>query len=123
MKDNLEVINKIVKNIHCIVGIPMINTRRHPHSQLRAAIAMALAPRFNSIEISKSLQRDRTAVSYYKKNHKANLLYWKNYKQFYDIAEEQAMSVFESETDKIDLAIIDQKIKMLLDQRKKIIQK
>ena len=84
---------------------------------------MALAPRFNSIEISKSLQRDRTAVSYYKKNHKANLLYWKNYKQFYDIAEEQAMSVFESETDKIDLAIIDQKIEMLLDQRKKIIQK
>mgnify|MGYP003624305462 CR=1 FL=1 len=123
MKNNSEVINEIVKNVHCIVGIPMINTRRHPHSQLRAAIAMALTPRFNTIEISKSLQRDRTAVSYYKKNHKANLAYWKNYKQFYDIAEEQAASVFEDEAIYSSLEMIDKKIDILLEQRKKLIQK
>ena len=123
MKNNSEVINEIVKNVHCIVGIPMINTRRHPHSQLRAAIAMALTPRFNTIEISKSLQRDRTAVSYYKKNHKANLAYWKNYKQFYDIAEEQAASVFEDEAIYSSLQMIDKKIDILLEQRKKLIQK
>ena len=123
MKNNSEIIDKIVKNTHCIVGIPMIDTRRQPHSQLRAAIAMALAPRYNSIEISKSLQRDRTAVSYYKRNHKANLLYWKNYKQFYDIAEEQTASVFESEEDEINLEVIDKKIEVLLAQRKKLILK
>ena len=123
MKNNSEVINEIVKNVHCIVGIPMINTRRHPHSQLRAAIAMALTPRFNSIEISKSLQRDRTAVSYYKRTHDANLAYWKNYKQFYDIAEEPVAYVYDVEADKSELEVIDRKIDLLLEQRKKLILK
>jgi hypothetical protein len=123
MKNNSEVIEKIVKNVHCIVGIPMINTRRHPHSQLRAAIAMALTPRFNSIEISKSLQRDRTAVSYYKRTHDANLVYWKNYKQFYNIAEEQVAYASDVESDKSELEVIDRKIDLLLEQRKKLILK
>jgi len=123
MKNNSEVIEKIVKNVHCIVGIPMINTRRHPHSQLRAAIAMALTPRFNSIEISKSLKRDRTAVSYYKRTHDANLVYWENYKQFYNIAEEQVAYASDVESDKSELEVIDRKIDLLLEQRKKLILK
>lgn len=44
MKNNLDIIEKIVKNVHCIVGIPIVNTRKQPHVQLRAAIAMALTP-------------------------------------------------------------------------------
>ena len=122
MKNNLEIIEKIVKNVHCIVGVPRINTRKQPHVQLRAAIAMALTPRFNSLEICKALERDRTAVSYYKNTHDANMLYWKDYDKYYSVAQKQTKSVFDLESGNYDLKTLDKEIEVLLERRKKLIE-
>ena len=122
MKNNLEIIEKIVKNVHCIVGVPRINTRKQPHVQLRAAIAMALTPRFNSLEICKVLKRDRTAVSYYKNTHDANMLYWKDYDKYYSVAQKQTKSVFDLESGNYDLKTLDKEIEVLLERRKKLIE-
>ena len=122
MKDNLKIIEKIIKNVHCIVGIPVINTRRQPHVQLRAAIAIALIPRFSPLEICKVLKRDRTAVNYYKKTHETNLMYWKDYDKYYSVAQEQTESVYGIESDNYDLKILDKEIEMLLGRRKKLIE-
>ena len=122
MKNNLEIIEKIVKNVHCIVGVPRINTRKQPHVQLRAAIAMALTPRFNSLEICKVLERDRTAVSYYKNTHDANMLYWKDYDKYYSVAQKQTKSVFDLESGNYDLKTLDKEIEVLLERRKKLIE-
>ena len=122
MKNNLDIIEKIVKNVHCIVGIPIVNTRKQPHVQLRAAIAMALTPRFNSLEICKVLKRDRTAVNYYKNIHDANLLYWKDYDKYYSVAQKQTESVYGIESDNYDLKILDKEIEVLLGRRKKLIE-
>jgi hypothetical protein len=62
-------------------------------------------------------------VSYYKRTHDANLVYWENYKQFYNIAEEQVAYASDVESDKSELEVIDRKIDLLLEQRKKLILK
>jgi len=122
MKNNSEAIERIIKNVHCIVGIPIINTRRQPHVQLRAAIAIALIRRFNPLEICAVLERDRTAVNYYKRTHDANLMYWKDYDKYYSIAQEQTEAVFKDTSAKDDLDILDRKIELLLEQRKHLLQ-
>ena len=122
MKNNLDIIEKIVKNVHCIVGIPIVNTRQQPHVQLRAAIAIALIPRFSRLEICEVLKRDRTAVNYWKKTHDANMMYWGDYDKYYSIAQEQTESVYGIESDNYDLKILDKEIEMLLGRRKKLIE-
>ena len=123
MKNNVEAIEKIVRNTYCIIGLPMLNTRKHPHAQVRGAIFAALSGRFKSPEIGKVLNRNRTMVNYYKNNHEANLRYWKEYEGYYNIAEEQASRVYNEEVKDKEIGVIDRKIELLLQERKELILK
>ena len=123
MTDNLKAIEKIVKNTYCIIGIPMLNTRKQPQAQIRGAILTALSGRFKSPEIGEVLNRDRTMVNYYKNNHEFNMRFWKDYKVYYDIAEEQASRIYNEEIKDKEVEIIDRKIELLLQERKELIQK
>ena len=123
MKNNVETIEKIVKNTYCIIGLPMMDTRKHPHAQVRGAIFAALSGRFKSPEIAKALNRNRTMVNYYRKNHESNLLYWEEYERYYNIAEEQASRVYNEEIKDKEVVRIDRKIELLLQERKELILK
>ena len=76
MKNNLELAKQVVDSVYVITNMPKLNTRRHPHPQLRGAITVALSKWFYSDVIGEALNRERTVVNHYKTKHEGNLQYW-----------------------------------------------
>ena len=102
--------------------MPKLNTRRHPHPQLRGAITVALSKWFYSDVIGEALNRERTVVNHYKTKHEGNLQYWDGYKEFYEIAEAQVYSLLHRDPLEQKIDTIDRQIKYLLRERDSLLE-
>jgi len=122
MKNNLELAKQVVDSIYVITNMPKLNTRRHPHPQLRGAIAVALSKWFYSDTIGEAMNRERTLVNHYKTKHEGNLQYWDGYKEFYEIAEAQVHSLLHRDPIEQRIYTIDRQIKHLLRERDNLLK-
>tara|TARA_R110002020_G_scaffold195093_1_gene396063 strand:- start:461 stop:850 length:390 start_codon:yes stop_codon:yes gene_type:complete len=122
MKNNLDLAKQVVDSIYVITNMPKLNTRRHPHPQLRGAIAVALSKWFYSDTIGEAMNRERTLVNHYKTKHEGNLQYWDGYKEFYEIAEAQVHSLLHRDPIEQRIHTIDRQIKHLLRERDNLLK-
>ena len=122
MKNNLELAKQVVDSVYVITNMPKLNTRRHPHPQLRGAITVALSKWFYSDVIGEALNRERTVVNHYKTKHEGNLQYWDGYKEFYEIAEAQVHSLLHRDPLEQKIDTIDRQIKYLLRERDSLLE-
>tara|TARA_R110001583_G_C5492880_1_gene394973 strand:+ start:25 stop:411 length:387 start_codon:yes stop_codon:yes gene_type:complete len=122
MKNNLELAKQVVDSVYVITNMPKLNTRRHPHPQLRGAITVALSKWFYSDVIGEALNRERTVVNHYKTKHEGNLQYWDGYKEFYEIAEAQVYSLLHRDPLEQKIDTIDRQIKYLLRERDSLLE-
>jgi hypothetical protein len=123
MKNNLKLAKQVVDSVYIITDMPKLDTRRHPHPQLRGAITVALSKWFYSDVIGEALNRERTVVNHYKKNHEGNLEYWSGYKEFFEIAVAQAKAALSQDPLDLRLEAIDRQIKHLLRERDNLLEK
>ena len=122
MKNNLNLAKQVIDNVYVITDMPKLNTRRHPHPQLRGAITVALSKWFYSHTIGEAMNRDRTMVNHYKTKHEENIKYWDGYKEFYEIAEAQVHSLLHKDPLEKKIDTIDRQIKYLLRERDSLLE-
>ena len=122
MKNNLDLAKQVIDSVYVITDMPKLNTRRHPHPQLRGAITVALSKWFYSHTIGEAMNRDRTVVNHYKTKHEGNLKYWDGYKEFYEIADAQVNSLLRRDPLEQRIDTIDRQIKHLLRERDNLLK-
>jgi len=122
MKNNLDLAKQVIDSVYVITDMPKLNTRRHPHPQLRGAITVALSKWFYSHTIGEAMNRDRTMVNHYKTKHEENIKYWDGYKEFYEVAETQTKAVLRQDPLELRIDTIDRQIKHLLRERDSLLK-
>jgi len=125
MNKSLTATQKALIKCHEALGIKdndkFVNSRKDKYAQTRAAVAVAMLEYRTTYEIADAIGRDRSTISYYKSNHKDNLLHWEGYKQAYEIVEPITNSILRDELVKDKLKYIDEQISQLQSMREDIV--
>lgn len=94
--------------------------RQIKNAQPRFAFAVALARHLNDTVVGDVIEKDRTTIIHYRKNHNDNMKYWSGYSLLYDTAEYVVDSYFKGSAKLERLKYIDEMVATLLKEKQTI---
>lgn len=78
-----EVISLAAERAYDALGSKPGPSRVQKNVQRRSVVTVAMKPYCTHAEIAKVIERDRTVVYHYLRNHEANMKHWDGYSQMY----------------------------------------
>jgi hypothetical protein len=110
MKHLIEKASEVVDLTYRVLNLEKTDRRHDEQVQTRAAIGAALSEYMKPTHIAKAMNKDRTTVIHYNKQHDGNLKTWKGYAERYDVAKDVAKVSMHEATIKYKVMLIDARI-------------
>lgn len=110
MEHLIKKASEVVDLTYKILEIEKTDRRNNDQVQTRAAIGAALSEYMKPTHIAKAMDRDRTTVMHYKKQHDGNLKTWRGYAERYDVAKDVAKMSMHYATINYKITLIDSRI-------------
>ena len=110
MEHLIKKASEVVDLTYKILEIEKTDRRNNDQVQTRAAIGAALSEYMKPTHIAKAMDRDRTTVMHYKKQHDGNLKTWRGYADRYDVAKDVAKMSMHYATINYKITLIDSRI-------------
>ena len=89
-----DIMEDASRDYYFTIGVERNNSRDHNQACARAALGTALAPHGTSTEVAGVIDRDRSTISHYTKNHRDNMDFWEMYSGMYKVANSIVLHAF-----------------------------